>query len=99
MTTPPANRAPGARRLLRSARPKRSVSEFPPLQWTLAGTYSIELVAKLLGRRKLTSLWQISLQIPAGAFGDDVRPQTAVFSNWSPETNRYVASVGSRAIG
>jgi GDPmannose 4,6-dehydratase len=35
MTTPPADRAPGARRLLRSARPKRSVSEFTPSPWTL----------------------------------------------------------------
>ena len=35
MTSPPANSASGARRPLRSARPKRSVSEFPPLHWTL----------------------------------------------------------------
>lgn len=36
MTTPPANRAPGARRPWRSARPKRSVSESPPLQRALS---------------------------------------------------------------
>ncbi|MBZ9662934.1 hypothetical protein LB523_28180 [Mesorhizobium sp. ESP-6-4] len=60
------------------------------------GIYSIELVAKLLGRRKLTSLWRIPLQIPDGAFGDDITPDTAVFFNWSAETGRYVASVESR---
>lgn len=61
------------------------------------GTYSIELVAKLLGRRKLMSLWQILLQIPAGAFGDDITPDTAVFFNWSAEQGRYIASVESRS--
>ena len=35
MTAPPADSAPGARRLLRSARPKRSVSEFTRRPWTL----------------------------------------------------------------
>ena len=35
MTSPPANSASGARTPLRSARPKRAVSEFTPLQWTL----------------------------------------------------------------
>lgn len=60
------------------------------------GTYSIELVAKLLGRRTLTSLWQTALHIPAGAFGDDIRPDTAVFFNWSAEQRQYIASVESR---
>lgn len=60
------------------------------------GTYSIELVAKLLGRRRPMSLWQIPLQIPAGAFGDDIAPDTAVFFNWSAEQGRYIASVESR---
>ncbi|RWL99700.1 MAG: hypothetical protein EOR68_12775 [Mesorhizobium sp.] len=58
--------------------------------------YSIELVAKLLGRQKLTSLWRIPLQIPDGSFGDDIAPDTAVFFNWSAETGRYVVSVESR---
>lgn len=60
------------------------------------GTYSIELVAKLLGRQKVMSLWQIPLQIPTGAFGDDITPDTAVFFNWSAEQERYIASVENR---
>ena len=61
------------------------------------GTYHIELVAKLLGRRALTPLWKIPLQIPAGAFGDDIAPDEAVYFNWSPEQGRYVASVETRS--
>lgn len=58
-------------------------------------TYSIELVAKLLGRRKLMSLWRIPLQIPVGAFDDNITPDKVVFFNWSAERGRYIASVES----
>lgn len=59
------------------------------------GTCSIQLVAKLLGRRKLMSLWQIPLQIPVSAFDDNITPDKAVFFNWSAERGRYIASVES----
>lgn len=59
------------------------------------GTYSIELIAKLLGRQKLMSLWQIPLQIPVNAFDGDITPDKAVFFNWSAERGQYIASVES----
>lgn len=61
------------------------------------GTYSLELVAKLVGRERLVSLWGGALQMPSGAFGASVARDTAVFFSWSPEQRRYVASFESRS--
>lgn len=60
------------------------------------GTYSLELRAKLLGKRANTSLWKILLQIPPNAFGDEVTPDVAVYFNWSPERGQYISSVEHR---
>jgi len=62
-----------------------------------SGTYHIELVAKLLGRRELVSLWKIPLQIPAGVFSEGLTPDEAVFFNWSPGLGRYITSVENRS--
>jgi hypothetical protein len=43
------------------------------------GTYSIKLVAKLIGRERLVSLWNVTLEMPAGAFGSTIARETAVF--------------------
>ena len=60
------------------------------------GSYSLELVAKLIGRERLASLWSGVLQMPAGAFGSSIARDTAVFFSWSPEQRHYVASIESR---
>jgi hypothetical protein len=62
-----------------------------------AGTYSVELVANLLGRKRPISLWRIDLQIPEGAFDRSIARETAVFFSWSPEQRRYIASVERRS--
>lgn len=61
------------------------------------GTYSLELVAKLIGRERLVSLWNITLEMPAGAFGSSIARETAVFYSWSPEQRCYVASIENRS--
>jgi hypothetical protein len=60
------------------------------------GVYSLELVAKLVGSKKLVSLWAIELEMPAKAFGSSIAKDTAVFYSWSPQHGRYVASIESR---
>jgi hypothetical protein len=61
------------------------------------GTYSLELVAKLLGRERLLSLWHIKLEMPADTFDSTIKRDTAVFFSWSPEQRRYIVSVENRA--
>lgn len=61
-----------------------------------AGVYSLELVAKVLGRRRLLSLWRIELEMPSGVFGSTIRRDSSVFFNWLPERRQYVASIESR---
>lgn len=61
------------------------------------GSYSLELVAKIVGRRRLLSLWTVNLDIPAGVFGDTIAKDTAIFFSWSPEQGRYIGSVEKRS--
>ncbi len=61
------------------------------------GTYRLELVAKLVARKRLVSLWNIALDIPGGVYDTSISRQTAVFFNWSPEGQRYVGSVEDRS--
>ena len=61
------------------------------------GTYKLELVAKLVGRKKLVPLWAIAVDVPSGTFDTAIARDTAVFFNWSPEQKQYVASVEKRA--
>jgi len=61
------------------------------------GSYSLELVAKLVGRERLVSLWNVRLEMPAGVFGPTIARETAVFYNWSPEQLCYVASIEKRS--
>ena len=61
------------------------------------GTYSLELVAKLVGRKRLASLWMVSLEMPEGAFDRSIARETAVFFSWSPERGSYIASVEKRS--
>jgi hypothetical protein len=62
------------------------------------GEYSLELVAKLVGRDRLSSLWRVTVDMPGSAFGEIISPETAVFFSWSPEQKRYVASVERRSV-
>lgn len=61
------------------------------------GTYSVELVANVIGRKRPISLWKVDLEVPAGAFNSPIRGDTAVFYSWSPQKRAYVASVEKRS--
>ena len=61
------------------------------------GTYSLELVAKLVGRERLVSLWNIQLNMPTAPFATNIAMETAVFYSWSPEQRCYVASIEKRS--
>lgn len=61
------------------------------------GSYSLELVAKLVGRERLVSLWNVTLEMPAGVFGFTIARETAVFYSWSPEQRCYIASIEKRS--
>lgn len=61
------------------------------------GSYSLELVAKLVGRESLVSMWTVTLDMPAGPFDSSIARETAVFFSWSPEQRRYIASVEKRS--
>lgn len=60
------------------------------------GQYQLELLAKLVGRRRMVSLWHITIDMPA-AFDSSIARETAVFLSWSPGQERYVASVEKRS--
>jgi hypothetical protein len=60
------------------------------------GTYSLELVAKLVGRKHLVSLWKVDLEVPTDLFGSTVAREKAIFYSWSPERRSYVASIENR---
>lgn len=57
------------------------------------GTYTLELVAKLVGRAPLVPLCTITLEMPNSPFGSTIAPDAAVYFNWSPEHSRYIASI------
>ena len=61
------------------------------------GTYTLELVAKVIGCERLKSLWRIDLEMPAGVFGTTIAHEKAVFFSWSPERQCYVATVENRS--
>lgn len=61
------------------------------------GTYSVELVAKLLGREHLVSLCNIVLDVPTAVFSSSIARETVIFFNWSPAQRHYVASVEKRS--
>lgn len=59
-------------------------------------TYSFELLASLVGRKRLVSLWTIELDVPVGVFDHTIAANKAIFYNWSPQTRAYVVSVEDR---
>lgn len=61
------------------------------------GTYNLELVAKLVGKDRLVSLWSIELDIPSGVFDTTIARDSTVFFSWSSEKKRYVSSVEKRS--
>jgi len=61
------------------------------------GIYTLELVAKIIGREPLKALWRIDLEMPSDVFGATIAREKAVFFSWSPEQRRYVATVESRS--
>lgn len=61
------------------------------------GKYKLELVAKLVGRKRLISLWTDVVEIPIGAFDTTIARETAVFFSWSAEQMHYVSSIEKRS--
>ena len=61
------------------------------LFWFTEGTYTLELIARIVGRKRLVSLWTIELTVPAVA--TSIRRGTRVFFNSSPEDNSYKVTV------
>lgn len=59
------------------------------------GVYKLELVAKIVGKKSLFSLWSTSFNITEDAF-DPINRSTAIEFNWSSEQNGYIASVRKR---
>jgi hypothetical protein len=49
------------------------------------GTYSLELVAKIIGRKQLASLWTTKLEMPPVFSDTATELNKKVFFNWSPE--------------
>lgn len=60
------------------------------------GSYSLELVAKLIGSEKHQSLWRVNVEMPVGAFNTPIVREKAVLFSWSPEQNRYVSMIEHR---
>jgi hypothetical protein len=61
------------------------------------GTYKLELVAKLVRRKRLVPFWFGTVEIHSGAFDTTIARDTAVFLSWSAEQSHYVASSEKRS--
>lgn len=60
------------------------------------GTYSLELVAKIIGRKQLTSLWTTTLEMPPVFSDPATELNKKVFFNWSPEQSRWLIQSDER---
>ena len=60
------------------------------------GVYDLELVAKLVNRSRLVTLTKVTLNLPESAFDHQISADTAVYFNWSPSEQRYLASIERR---
>lgn len=61
------------------------------------GLYSLELVAKVVGKESLISLWNVQVEMPAGVFGSNIVQEKAVFYSWSPEQKCYITTIENRS--
>ena len=61
------------------------------------GMYSLELVAKILGKKRPQTLWTETLELPGPAFAEDIDPNTAIFFNWSAEQEKYIGTIEQRS--
>jgi len=61
------------------------------------GSYSLELVAKLVGRERPVSPWNVPVEVPAEVFGTSIAREKAIFYSWSPGQRSYVASIENRS--
>ncbi|OOG46595.1 hypothetical protein [Polaromonas sp. A23] len=68
-----------------------------PLFLFSAGTYTLELVAKLVGQSSLVSLCSVELEVKDSPFGSAISRDAAIYFNWSAEQQRYIASNETRS--
>lgn len=63
------------------------------------GSYSLELVAKLVGRKQFVPLWSGVMQVPSGALDSPPVREVVIFFRWSPDQGRYIVNRESRSEG
>ena len=62
------------------------------------GSYSVELVAKIVGESRSQSLWTVTVEMPEDVWGSRIDRETAVFYSWSAEQLCYVMSIEKRPL-
>ena len=60
------------------------------------GTYQIELMAKLVGRKRPICIANVNLEVPVGTFEDEISDNIAIYYNWSPLEEKYISSIEDR---
>ena len=58
--------------------------------------YEIELVAKIIGKKKLKTLSEFTLIVPSDLFEKNISQNDAIYFNWSDEKNEYIVSIENR---
>jgi hypothetical protein len=62
------------------------------------GDYTLQLLAKLVGRKRLSSLWTVTVTVPEGIFSNNrIAQRDEVSFNWSPEQNKFLTSVRTQS--
>jgi hypothetical protein len=61
------------------------------------GSYSLELMAKLVGKTSLVPLWKVALEMPVDVFKPPIDREKAVYYNWSAEKKCYGVSIENRS--
>lgn len=58
------------------------------------GDYTLDLLAKLAGRKRQSLLWTVTVTIPEGIFSKNrIAKESEVSFHWSPEQNKFLTSV------
>ena len=62
-----------------------------------AGEYRLEVFARLVGEREAKLLWSNSLTITDSNAAKLAQSHNAIYFDWGPDSNRYIAHIRSRA--
>lgn len=61
-----------------------------------AGEYRLEVFARIVGASKAEALWSNSLIISDNDARMLAQPHNAIYFDWGPDSNRYIASIRSK---